>query len=285
MCSHPFSGDQLFCPITIQISPRQGMQLRVRFVDQMLPPLGFAIVGMGRAGKIHLKVLQKAREDASVLWLVDTNPEGVPPAEGAKVTAEVADALADERVDCVIVSTPTPWHAVRRSETRTRAARGLVCHATHSGAALGQPVIRAALEAGKHVFAEKPLCCDAAEVREFLLTELAEQLQVDAASLDITSGLDDLGVTSLLSLRLSLCLSPLLSLCVSLSPRRAAVAVPVAVPVAVAAAGCRRRGCRPGHPRFLTPPPLLLPLPPPPPLPPPTLLPLRPSPVAAAGRA
>ena len=87
-------------------------------------PLGFAIVGMGRAGKIHLKVLQKAREDASVLWLVDTNPEGVPPAEGAKVTAEVADALADERVDCVIVSTPTPWHAVRRSETRTRAARG-----------------------------------------------------------------------------------------------------------------------------------------------------------------
>ena len=136
-------------------------------------PLGFAIVGMGRAGKIHLKVLQKAREDASVLWLVDTNPEGVPPAEGAKVTAEVADALADERVDCVIVSTPTPWHAVRRSETRTRAARGLVCHATHSGAALGQPVIRAALEAGKHVFAEKPLCCDAAEVRE--LFELAER--------------------------------------------------------------------------------------------------------------
>lgn len=42
-----------------------------------------------------------------------------------------------------------------------------------------------------------------ADVREFLLQELAEQLKVDATELGTETGLDDLGVTSLLSLRLS----------------------------------------------------------------------------------
>ena len=98
------------------------------------PPLGFAIVGMGRAGRIHLQVLKEAGgRDAQVRWLVDVCTESCPavPA-GAKVTSDVRDALEDPSVDCVIVSTPTPSHA---------------------------PIIAAALEAGKHVFAEKPLCC------------------------------------------------------------------------------------------------------------------------------
>eukprot|EP00320_Phaeocystis_rex_P006331 CAMPEP_0119056818 /NCGR_PEP_ID=MMETSP1178-20130426/1384_1 /TAXON_ID=33656 /ORGANISM="unid sp, Strain CCMP2000" /LENGTH=830 /DNA_ID=CAMNT_0007037587 /DNA_START=62 /DNA_END=2554 /DNA_ORIENTATION=- len=103
-------------------------------------PLGFAIVGMGRAGKIHLACLQEAGGDATVRWLVDTNAEACPTGCGAKVTADLLEALSDEGVTCVIVSTPTPHHA---------------------------PVIRAALEAGKHVFAEKPLCCGAEEAGEF----------------------------------------------------------------------------------------------------------------------
>jgi len=115
-------------------------------------PLGFAIVGMGRAGKIHLDVLQRVSADSAVRWLVDTSPEwsiaNCP--GGAKVTTDITDALRDACVDCVIVSTPTPWHA---------------------------SVIRLALEAGKHVFAEKPLCCDAAEVRElFALAERSGRL-------------------------------------------------------------------------------------------------------------
>ena len=44
---------------------------------------------------------------------------------------------------------------------------------------------------------------DAADVREFLLAELAETLKVDPSELGVNTGLDDLGVTSLFSLRLS----------------------------------------------------------------------------------
>ena len=68
---------------------------------------------------------------------VDTTSCPVPPDEDTKVTHELQSALDDPAVSCVIVSTPTPHHA---------------------------PIIRQALTAGKHVFAEKPLCCDAAEV-------------------------------------------------------------------------------------------------------------------------
>ena len=54
--------------------------------------------------------------------------------------------INDPDVDCVLLTTSPgfrPWH------------------------------VEKAVEAGKHVFAEKPLCCDAAEVRE--LFELAER--------------------------------------------------------------------------------------------------------------
>lgn len=99
--------------------------------------MGFAIVGMGRAGKIHLNVLSK-RDDVKVRWLVDVCPEACAKlGSDATATSVLQDALSDTKVHCVIVSTPTPSHGT---------------------------VIQAALEAGKHVFAEKPLCCDEAEV-------------------------------------------------------------------------------------------------------------------------
>ena len=91
---------------------------------------------MGRAGKIHLNVLSK-RDDVKVRWLVDVEPAACPKTSDAVITSELEQALSDPRVSCVIVSTPTPSHGV---------------------------TIQAALAAGKHVFAEKPLCCDEAEV-------------------------------------------------------------------------------------------------------------------------
>jgi len=87
---------------------------------------------MGRAGKIHLGVLGEAGADASVLWLVDINPKPFAEAPNSKVTSNIDEMLSDEAVNCVIISTPTPEHA---------------------------PLITKALAAGKHVFAEKPLCC------------------------------------------------------------------------------------------------------------------------------
>ena len=100
--------------------------------------LGFAICGVGRAGHIHCNVLG-ARTDVRLRWLVDVHLESLPVDDGGRSmttpskTTELADALSDPSVDCVIISTPTPSHA---------------------------PLIRAALTAGKHVFAEKLTCCD-----------------------------------------------------------------------------------------------------------------------------
>ena len=99
--------------------------------EEAVDKIGFAIVGLGRAGKIHLGVLHE-REDVAVHWLVDEAPVDqvcLDKAASAQATSELHHALADPKVRCVIVSTPTPSHGV---------------------------VIRAALEAGKHVFAEKP---------------------------------------------------------------------------------------------------------------------------------
>jgi len=98
--------------------------------------LGFAIIGMGRAGKIHLGVLGK-RADVQVRWIVDVHPEACPNVDGVQVTSDVETALNDPLVTCVIVSTPTPSHG---------------------------RLIKTALEYGKHVFAEKPLTCDSRDV-------------------------------------------------------------------------------------------------------------------------
>jgi len=104
---------------------------------------------MGRAGKIHLACLREAGgEDARVCWLVDTDPAVLAPyAQEARVTTDVAEALRDEAVSCVIVATTTPHHA---------------------------PLVRAALAAGKHVFAEKPLCCEPGEAGELFALAEAE---------------------------------------------------------------------------------------------------------------
>jgi len=106
--------------------------------EQQQPlPLNVAIAGMGRAGKIHLSCL-RSREDINILYLVDpVVPAGdlnIP--NGAKLVRTLGEALADPQTEAVIVATPTPAHA---------------------------PCIHAALRASKHVFAEKPLCCEPME--------------------------------------------------------------------------------------------------------------------------
>lgn len=76
----------------------------------------------------------------SLLWTIDANPAAVSAADvpaGVRVSTQIEDALGDGAVDCVIISTPTPSHA---------------------------SLAQRALEAGKQVFAEKPLCANAAEV-------------------------------------------------------------------------------------------------------------------------
>lgn len=117
-------------------------------------PVGFAIIGMGRAGKIHTGVLSQ-REDAEVRWLVDVaGVKGIDPPASARCTTDLAEALADPLVDAVVVATPTPYHAEN---------------------------IFSALAAGKHVFAEKPLCSDSAVVPKLFEAADKAGLTLDTA--------------------------------------------------------------------------------------------------------
>ncbi|MEJ7892589.1 MAG: Gfo/Idh/MocA family oxidoreductase [Solirubrobacteraceae bacterium] len=98
-----------------------------------------AVAGLGYWGP-NLARNFAALPGCEVTWLVDANPEalvrvgaGHPEARRA---ADLAEALADERVDAVILATPVPTHA-----------------------ALAEQV----LDAGKHCFVEKPLATTVAD--------------------------------------------------------------------------------------------------------------------------
>jgi predicted dehydrogenase len=86
---------------------------------------------------------------AELRWLCDASEERrVEFAErypDARVTGDFAEVLADDEVDAVVIATPVPTH---------------------------HPLAKAALEAGKHVFVEKPPAMRVAEMEE--LVALAE---------------------------------------------------------------------------------------------------------------
>jgi len=111
--------------------------------------VGVAVVGLGYWGPNLLRVLGDSL-DAEVRWICDLDPERLGKYRrrhpGARVTTKVERVLADPDVDAVIIATPVHTHY-------DLAAR--------------------ALEAGKHVFVEKPLAHS---------TELADELADIAAA-------------------------------------------------------------------------------------------------------
>jgi predicted dehydrogenase len=121
--------------------------------DQLEPALasdgvGVAVVGLGYWGPNLLRVLGD-NLDASVRWICDREPERLDKYRrrhpGARVTTRIEQVLDDPAVDAVIIATPvhTHYHLAAR-----------------------------VLEAGKHVFVEKPLAPS---------SELADEL-VDMAA-------------------------------------------------------------------------------------------------------
>ncbi len=107
--------------------------------------VGVAVVGLGYWGPNLLRVLGD-NLDADVRWICDLDPERLGKYRrrhpGARVTTKFERVLSDPTVDAVIIATPVHTHY-------DLAAR--------------------ALEAGKHVFVEKPLAHSSA-----LADELAE---------------------------------------------------------------------------------------------------------------
>eukprot|EP01064_Diplonema_japonicum_P014354 TRINITY_DN2196_c1_g1_i1.p1 TRINITY_DN2196_c1_g1~~TRINITY_DN2196_c1_g1_i1.p1 ORF type:complete len:315 (+),score=78.61 TRINITY_DN2196_c1_g1_i1:58-1002(+) len=93
------------------------------------------VVGYGRAGHIHMGNLSKM-DDVRVKYIVDPCEDTKVP-EGVKHVTSLEAALCDEEVDFVVVCSPTWSHYEDISKS---------------------------LKAGKHVFAEKPLCTETAQI-------------------------------------------------------------------------------------------------------------------------
>jgi predicted dehydrogenase len=98
--------------------------------------------GLGNWGK---NLVRNFDELAELTWLCDASPElrdqFAPRYPRARVTAEIADLLDDPELDAIVVATPVPTHYA---------------------------LARQALEAGKHVFVEKPPAMRGVEMEELL---------------------------------------------------------------------------------------------------------------------
>jgi myo-inositol 2-dehydrogenase/D-chiro-inositol 1-dehydrogenase len=90
------------------------------------------VVGLGRAGNFHLHSI-KLLNEFELAYVVDTNEklaQSVAEEYGCKWSTQLDDVLKDDELDAVVVASPTDVHF---------------------------DYIRRALQAGKHVFTEKPV--------------------------------------------------------------------------------------------------------------------------------
>lgn len=108
--------------------------------------IGFAVVGLGYWGPNLVRNLHELA-DVEVVGVCDKRPESLervvrryPAVAG---TTEYRDVLADSRVDAIAIATPVGSHFA---------------------------LAAAALEAGKHVFVEKPLAASSTEAQELIET-------------------------------------------------------------------------------------------------------------------
>ena len=99
-------------------------------------------VGLGYWGR---NLARNFDELADLRWLCDSSAERqqefAQRYPGARVCGDFAEVLADDEVEAVVISTPVPTH---------------------------HPLAKAALEAGKHVFVEKPPAMRVAEMEELI---------------------------------------------------------------------------------------------------------------------
>ena len=111
-----------------------------------MEPVRLAQVGVGYWGRNMLRAL-RALPEADVRWACDRRPDARAAADapGLQTAEHLEEALRDDAVEAVVVATETPAH---------------------------YETARMALQAGKHVFVEKPLAQTAEEAAE--LVHLAE---------------------------------------------------------------------------------------------------------------
>src|SRR5215207_6670220 len=108
----------------------------------MSRPIRIAVVGLGYWGP-NLARNFDALAESELAWICDAFPEQLERMAsrfpGVRTTSDIEELLADPAVDAVAIATPVPTHA---------------------------PLARRCLEAGKHVFVEKPLAQSVADVEQ-----------------------------------------------------------------------------------------------------------------------
>jgi len=97
--------------------------------------LGFGVLGAGRIGALHARNLAGSVDGAHLVAVMDASPDAAQRAAygGATALGNIDKLLAHPGIDAVLIASPTPLHAEQ---------------------------IRAAAEAGKAIFCEKPVALD-----------------------------------------------------------------------------------------------------------------------------
>jgi len=106
--------------------------------------LGFAVVGLGRIGRLHAEILRFKIENAKLVAVVDVVEDlarSVAEKLGVKYYTDLDKALMDSEVDAVVIATPTFLH---------------------------RDMIIQSAKAGKHVFVEKPMTVTSSEARDVI---------------------------------------------------------------------------------------------------------------------
>ncbi len=120
-------------------------------------PLGIGLIGLGSINRAHIAGYRSVPEAARIVAVCDTVASAADERAGELGATPYTDhhaLLADERVDSVDVTLP---------------------HSLH------HPVVRDALEAGKHVYVEKPLALEPSQCRELIELARARGLRFTVA--------------------------------------------------------------------------------------------------------
>ncbi|MFJ6215150.1 Gfo/Idh/MocA family protein [Streptomyces sp. NPDC092296] len=142
------------------------------------PPVRLAVIGAGTISQsVHLPAVQRLHTLFEPAVVCDLSPSRAAQVAaragvGVRATHRYEDVLADDSVDAVLLATP----------------------GTHAQAA------RAALEAGKHVLAEKPLCLTVAEAAELGALAEAEGLVLQVGYMKMYDPLTEVAAAELAAL-------------------------------------------------------------------------------------
>jgi myo-inositol 2-dehydrogenase/D-chiro-inositol 1-dehydrogenase len=117
--------------------------------------LNIGIIGAGRIGRVHAESIAFRLPEASVVAITDVNPKAAADVAArcriAKVAASADEILADPAVDAVLICSSTNTHA---------------------------DLIKRAAGAGKHIFCEKPIALDLAQIDSALAAAAAAKVKL-----------------------------------------------------------------------------------------------------------